>query len=100
MSQFSVFAGPDLTEEPLIYSFKDYTSQKKSAQKNPHVISFVEERARLRKKNQSCPCCNRITVEPVELRDAQFGRNGARIAGTGTIVGFSCNACGNEWSAS
>ncbi|MBT5017491.1 hypothetical protein OAH05_00265 [bacterium] len=95
MSQLSVFSGPDLIEEPLIYSFKDYASQKKS-----HVISFVEERARLRKKNESCPCCNRATVEPVELRDAQYGRNGARIAGTGTIVGFSCNACGNEWSAS
>ena len=94
MSQLSLFAGPDLIEEPVIDSFKEYSSRKSS-----HVINFVEESARLKKKNQSCPCCNRITVETIELRDGQYGRNGARIAGTGTIVGFSCNACGNEWTA-
>lgn len=92
MSQLSVFAGPDLIDEPLIYSFKDFTAQTQN-----RVLNRVEARARLVKENQSCPCCSRITVDPIELRDGQYGRNGARIAGTGTIVGFTCHACGNEW---
>ncbi len=92
MSQLSVFAGPDLIEEPQIFSFKEYASK---ANQNRSIR--VEQRARLQKENQSCPCCSRVTVEPVELKDAQYGRNGAKIAGTGTLVGFSCNACGHEW---
>ncbi|QDT34283.1 hypothetical protein [Thalassoglobus polymorphus] len=92
MSQLSLFAGPDLIEEPQIFSFKEYASKSKGFRS-----TGIEQRARLRKENQSCPCCSRVTVEPVELEDSQYGRNGAKIAGTGTIVGFSCNACGHEW---
>ena len=40
---------------------------------------------------------SRITVDAIELQDGIIGRNGARVFGTGTIVGFSCHACGHEW---
>lgn len=94
MSQLSLFAGPDLVDEPLIYSFKEY-----SGHSQRHEDSRVAERARLERENQSCPSCNRITVDAIELQDGIIGRNGARVFGTGTIVGFSCNACGHEWPA-
>ncbi len=97
MSQLSLFSGPnlrgpDLFDEPMIYSFKDFTSRQKS-----RSTDKVADRAKLQKENQSCPGCSRITVKPIELRDGQIGRNGARIAGTGTLVGFTCHACGHEW---
>ena len=93
MSQLTVFAGPEVVEdEPQIYSFCEFTSRL-----NAYNRDRVEVRARLLRDNQSCPCCRRMTVEPVELRDGQLGRNGAMIANTGTLVGFSCRACGNEW---
>lgn len=92
MSQLSIFAGPDLINEPQIYSFKEFSTRLKT-------IDFrrAESRARLLKQNQCCPSCSRITVEPIELRDGDIGRNGARIPGTGTVVGFNCNGCGHEW---
>lgn len=92
MSQLSLFAGPDLIDEPQIYSFKEFTSRLGEV-----VSNRTEQRARLVKENQTCRCCSRITVDPIELRDGNIGRNGARISGTGTIVGFTCHACGHEW---
>ena len=82
MSQLSLFAGsdlrgPDLIDEPQIFSFKDFTALRHSRN-----INKVADRARLQKENQSCPGCSRITVKAIELRDGQIGRNGARISGT------------------
>lgn len=93
MSQLSVFAGPvEQYDEPQILSFIEFASRLRVFE-----FSRAETRARQLKENQSCPHCTRITVEPIELRDGQIGRNGAMIPGTGTLVGFSCNACGHEW---
>lgn len=95
MSQLTLFAGPELADdEPQIYSFRDFSQRLTAYQRHR-----VEDRARLVKQNQSCKSCRRITVEPIELRDGQIGRNGAAIAGTGTLVGFACRACGHEWRA-
>jgi hypothetical protein len=33
------------------------------------------------------------------LNNGRLGRNGQMIRGTGTLVGFGCNACGHEWPA-
>lgn len=93
MSQLTLVAGPDVLEdEPRILSFLDFA---------PHFQrrrqSAADDRARMELRNRSCPLCRRITVESIELRDGRLGRNGASIPGTGTLVGFSCNACGHEW---
>jgi hypothetical protein len=82
-------------EEPQILSFSSFA---------PHfsrpVHSEVQDRARIEFHNRCCPLCRRATVESIELRDGLVGRNGAMIPGTGTLVGFSCNACGHEWPSS
>jgi hypothetical protein len=93
MSQLALVVADDYCEEPRIYSFQEYASQQ------PRTISIVSERARRQLHNRSCPICNRITVEPIELNNGILGRNGRMIPGTGTLVGFSCNACGHEWPA-
>lgn len=62
--------------------------------------SRILQRARLRFDNRICPCCCRSTVSPMELRDAEFDRNGREIPGTATIVAFNCERCGHEWPAS
>lgn len=79
-------------EGPQILSFSDFAPRFSRP-----VCSQVQDRARIEFHNQSCPLCRRATVESIELRDGQIGRNGAMIPGTGTLVGFSCNACGHEW---
>ncbi|MBX3443281.1 MAG: hypothetical protein KF774_12825 [Planctomyces sp.] len=61
-------------------------------------VSAVQ-RARLWQRNQACPCCHRITVEPVELEDALLDRKNEPIPGTATVVGFCCESCGTRWPA-
>lgn len=78
-------------EQPRIISFLDFANQH-SVEKRT-----AGERARLERKNQCCPICNRVTVEVIELNNGRIGRNGRMIPGTGSLVGFSCNACGHEW---
>jgi hypothetical protein len=77
----------------------------------PHTLSFAawrphieaDERYRTRRRarqefhNQSCPSCGRVTVEPIELNDSSLGRNGCVVAGSATVIGFSCNACHEMW---
>ncbi|MCA8998744.1 MAG: hypothetical protein KDA80_17220 [Planctomycetaceae bacterium] len=79
-------------EEPQIYSFAAFANvRSRKVDIAPH------QRAKLEHQNRCCPICRRATVEPVELRNGQIGRNGQMIPGTGTLVGFSCNGCGHEW---
>lgn len=93
MSHLSLFDGPEV-DVPQILSFVDYVStQRKST-------SHIQAQIRLRQKNRSCPKCNRVTVDPVEMHDGQIGRNGAIIPLSNTVIGFSCYSCGNEWSPS
>lgn len=91
MSQLALVVDYDLHDEPQIYSFAEFASRREE------TLCFVSEKARLQKQNQNCPICNRVTVESIELNNGTLGRNGRMIPGTGTLVGFSCNACGHEW---
>lgn len=93
MSQLALVYEDDVCEEPRILSIQDYRSRQ------PETISIVSERARRQLHNQCCPICSRVTVEPIELNNGILGRNGRIIPGTGSLVGFSCNACGHEWPA-
>lgn len=92
MSQFSATADFVTCDEPRLLSFTAYVAQRQTEK-----LFDPSERARTEQRNQSCPCCSRVTVEPIELRNGRIGRNGALIPGTGTLVGFSCYACGHEW---
>jgi hypothetical protein len=93
MSQLALLTDCEVHEEPRIYSFRDFCSR-------PATIPIsTGDRARLQHRNRACPICNRVTVESIELKDGQLGRNGRMIPGTGTLVGFGCNACGHEWPA-
>ncbi|WP_437187562.1 hypothetical protein SH668x_000960 [Planctomicrobium sp. SH668] len=94
MSQFALVSDYDVIEEPRILSFVEFSSQRQ----RPSSPS-VDQRARLQMSNSCCPICNRVTVESIELNNGILGRNGRMVPGTGTLVGFSCNACGHEWPA-
>ena len=96
MSQFSVFAGPDVAveDEPRILSFAKFAAEKKASS-----VSAPVRRAVLTFHNSSCPCCHRAKVEPIELNDGVMTANGAMIPNTGTIVAFSCHSCGHQWKA-
>lgn len=79
-------------DEPRILSFTEF------AHSRPRRFPLSQgERARLEYRNRSCEICHRATVEPIELRDGRIWRNGRLVPGTGTLVGFSCQACGHEW---
>lgn len=82
-----------------------------AAYDSPHVLAFpaiadrmrpqsVAERARLKYRNQRCPKCSRVTVEPIEADDALLDRRCEAIPGTATVVGFFCNACRHDWPVS
>ncbi|WP_437226315.1 hypothetical protein SH661x_004520 [Planctomicrobium sp. SH661] len=90
MSQLALVADCDVGDEPRILSFQEFASQRGNS---------VKERARLQLRNRCCPICDRVTVESIELNNGVWGRNGRMVPGTGTLVGFSCNACGHEWPA-
>lgn len=87
-----VTADVDLIDDPQILSFAAFRDSRHS---EPAITPPQRARAELR--NRCCPICNRATVEPVELRNGRLGRNGRMVPGTGTLVGFSCQACGHEW---
>ncbi len=85
-----------------------YDPQLSNEDDGPRILSFTAGardpriqdaalRARLARRHQQCPSCDRVTVDPIELGDARLNRNGAMIQGTATIVGFRCNACSHEW---
>ncbi|MCA9075903.1 MAG: hypothetical protein KDA93_12770 [Planctomycetaceae bacterium] len=94
MSQLSLYRPPVEIEDddPQVLSFTDYSARRRSRQ----MVNIVM-RARLERTNSQCPCCRRVTVQPIELRDAVTNRNGATVPGTATVVGFKCNACRHEW---
>lgn len=91
MSQLALVSHAELHEEPRILSFQKFASTRNDT---PRTIT---QRARLQLKNRCCPICDRVTVESIELNNGILGRNGRMVPGTGTLVGFSCNACGYEW---
>ena len=94
MSHLSLYRPPVQVEDdaPQVFSYSDYVARRRSRQ----MVNVVL-RARLEKSNRQCPCCRRVTVQPIELRDAVTNRNGATIPGTATVVGFQCTACRHEW---
>lgn len=94
MVQLSVYCPPAPVEDdaPSSLSFV----QSAARMRGRRMVDIVT-RARLERANIQCPCCRRVTVEPVELPDALVNRNGATIPGTATIVGFHCNACRHKW---
>lgn len=92
MSQLALAADGCVADEPRILSFLEFLPTFR-----PEPTVATPERARTIHSNRCCPTCNRATVEQIELRDGALGRNGRMIPGTGTLVGFSCNACGHEW---
>jgi hypothetical protein len=95
MSQLRIYA-PVLDEEhePAVIPFTTRIIPLRSKARSSAV-----QRARLWSLNQSCPCCQRITVEPIELDDALFDRKNEPIPGTATVVGFCCESCGAQWPA-
>jgi hypothetical protein len=98
MSQLRIYAPVlDLDEEhaPAVIPFVDRVAELRARTQYATI-----GRAKLRHLNQTCGCCGRITVEPIELDDALFDRKNEPIPGSATIIGFRCDACGHEWPAS
>lgn len=93
MSQLTIQADVDVSDEPRILSFQAFASERS------HRHLTADSRARAEFHNRCCTICNRVTVESIELRNGRIGRNGRMIPGTGTLVGFCCNSCGHEWPA-
>jgi len=94
MSHLALLADCSYVDDaPQIYSFCDFASQH-----SPKTLK-ITDRARIEHQNRSCPICRRVTVEPIELKNGRLGKNGRMVPGTGSLVGFSCNACGHEWPA-
>jgi len=95
MSQLRIYAPAfDDEHEPAVIPFLD-----RILSIRPRSRSSAVHRARLWQRNQVCPCCRRITVEPIELDDALFNRKNEPIPGTATVVGFCCESCGTQWPA-
>ena len=96
MSQLAVACAPGLAtcEVPHILAF---TPRNRIA--GGHHRTDLVTRARLERRNRSCPRCGRVTVETVEQEDALLNRNCIPIPGTASIAGFFCNACHHEWPA-
>lgn len=94
MSLLSLYRPPVEIEDdqPRLLSFAEFSGQVRTNRMRDVVI-----RARVERQNSQCPCCHRATVRPLELSDAVRNRNGARIPGTATVVGFRCTACRHEW---
>jgi len=93
MSQLSIFAPTESYDGPRILSFATFAARVKSEQ-----LFDVATRAKLEYANKKCPCCNRVTVEPIELNDPVLARNGSAVPKSASLVGFNCNACGHRWS--
>jgi len=95
MSLLSLYRPPVQVEDdgPQVLSYNDFTVRRRGRQMVDIVL-----RARLEKSNSQCPSCQRVSVQPIELRDAITNRNGATVPGTATVVGFQCNACRHEWA--
>jgi hypothetical protein len=55
-------------------------------------------RARVLHDNRRCPNCHRGGVIPLDLGDGDDRYGTMPVPGTATLVGFSCPACGAEWS--
>lgn len=92
MVTLSVYRPPVEDEGPHVISYQEFAHQL-TQRRMPGVVS----RARIQRANTQCPCCRRVTVQPIEQPDAIVNRNGATIPGTATIVGFQCNACRHQW---
>ncbi len=82
-----------VADAPRILSFQDSTLRE-PLQTQQDVVT----RARLLHRNTTCPTCGKATVDPIELDDALLNRSGLVIPGTASVVGFTCNACSNDWS--
>jgi hypothetical protein len=95
MSQLRLYSPAlDDEHEPAVIPFSDRV---KTLQFHNRVLPL--RRARMWQKNQTCPCCRRITVEPIELDDHLFDRKNEPIPGSATIVAFCCESCGFQWPA-
>ena len=56
-------------------------------------------RARIIHENRCCPICNRAAVVPVDSERSLLTRDHMPIPGSGTLLGFECDACGHSWDA-
>ncbi len=100
MSRLRLF-DPAFDEEhaPATIPFRPRLSERSTTERPFAGNVSALRRARLWNSNGSCPCCRRVTVEPVELEDGLLNAKSEPIPGTASIVGFSCNSCGHEWAA-
>jgi hypothetical protein len=108
MRQLTVYHEAESIDEPHILSFQELAPEIRRSRfrvvraEEASTLKLVQavtaKMARIRHQNEACPSCDRVTVEPIELHDARVTRNGAVLQGSATVVGFSCNACGHEWS--
>ena len=94
MSQLSLYCPPVEVEddEPRVFRLPN-----SPVACEPIGCSTSVTRARVEKENRACPCCHRASVQPLELGDAVRNRNGAKVPGTATVVGFRCSGCRHEW---
>jgi hypothetical protein len=89
---------PADVDGPQILPFSVSDSTQHSAPVEIRTLNVVS-RALTLFENSECPTCQRSSVEPLELRDAQLNRNDRPIPGTATLVGFHCLHCDTEWPA-
>lgn len=109
MSRFKLFWPEDVSntaDEPAILSFVNYYTPQAlhmdvAVRINSRTIGRGDVLARTRAihDNQSCPICDRATVEPLVANDGWVGRNNLPIPGTATLEGFRCIHCEHRWSA-
>ncbi|MGE5193290.1 MAG: hypothetical protein ACM3U2_12410 [Deltaproteobacteria bacterium] len=84
----------DGDDAPVILSFPRRSGR---SGKNPQQALLT--RARIIHENRCCPICNRAAVVPVDSEQALLSRDRMPIPGTGTLLGFECDACGHTWDA-
>jgi hypothetical protein len=55
-------------------------------------------RARLVRKNATCPHCGRCQVIPISTATVPASRFNMPVPGAGEVVGFRCSACDRKWN--
>lgn len=81
-------------DEPVILSFPRLESRVRGS----GTLNLLA-RSRLIHQNRCCPDCGRASVELIESERLLMNYDQMPIPGTGTLVGFRCGSCGNEWDA-
>ena len=84
MSHLALYCPEDVSHETeaRILPFTGFEKQD-----SPQIHSLAAARAKRIFQNRSCPTCSTARIVPLSLN-------------AGTVVGFHCFGCGNEWPAS